>query len=166
MSREVFCGDCGRPVADDVTEKGHEDRVPCEGCGSLVRRVAIEVAETARATDGVASVTISGAAKSSGLASANVVRLASAHGAARSSGSAAAEVVRPTRTGLGFLVRHRCIVQIAPVDDQGLIHAEVVRDGKVIADGVGDSTVDALLNLIEYMLPPDDPEYPTGHIEE
>lgn len=87
----------------------------------------------------------------------------SARGTVRSSGSATATVKpagAPATTSVGYPVTHRCIVQIAPTGDHGIIHAEVIRGGKVIADGMGDSVADALLDLIEYMLPPEDPEYP------
>ncbi len=86
-----------------------------------------------------------------------------ATGTARSRGSATATVKPakpPAITSVGYPVTHTCMVQIAPTGDPGMFHAEVIRGGKVIADGMGDSVADALLGLIEYMLPPGDPEYP------
>ena len=87
--------------------------------------------------------------------------IATISGASKSSGSARATVKpAPPTTSVGYPVTHSCTVQIGPTGDKGVIHAEVVRGGEVIADGMGDNVVDALLGLIEYMLPPDDPEYP------
>jgi len=51
---------------------------------------------------------------------------------------------------------------MSPVgDNDELTYVEVRRRGEVIANGLGDDLVDALLDLLPHMLPPDHPEYPT-----
>jgi hypothetical protein len=41
-----------------------------------------------------------------------------------------------------------------------MYYVEVARGKEVVASGMGDNLVDALLGVIEFMLPPDHPDYP------
>jgi len=56
---------------------------------------------------------------------------------------------------------HSCELRSAPPsDDLEYWFVEVVKGDVVVGSGMGDTIVDALLGVIEYMLPPDHPEYP------
>ena len=56
---------------------------------------------------------------------------------------------------------HVCELRVTPPSEDLAYHfVEVVRRGEVIAQGMGDDLVDALLGVIEYMLPPDHRDYP------
>ena len=46
-----------------------------------------------------------------------------------------------------------------PTDDLECWFVEVVRDGNAVDNGIGPDLVDALLDLIPRMLPPDHKEY-------
>jgi hypothetical protein len=55
---------------------------------------------------------------------------------------------------------HSCAVRMTPpTDDLECRFVEVVRDGNVVDNGIGPDLVDALLDLIPRMLPPDHKEY-------
>ena len=56
---------------------------------------------------------------------------------------------------------HVCELHVTPPSRDLAYHfVEVVRGGDVIAQGMGDDLVDALLDVIAFMLPPDHEEYP------
>ena len=156
VARTVHCLDCDRLI-EEGPPNPLQDPQPCQNCGSLRRRVAV----TATAYIGVASHTQSQGLKITddvGLSDQAVVKLEPA----AIKLEALALRPEPTSTTTIGAATHTCEVRMSPVGDDGeLTYAEVVREGKVISAGVGDDAVDALLGVIEYLLPPDHPEYPT-----
>ena len=50
---------------------------------------------------------------------------------------------------------HVCELRVTPPIEDLAYHFVEVRGGEAIAQGMGDDLVDALLGVIEYMLPPD-----------
>ena len=65
-------------------------------------------------------------------------------------------------TVTGESMAHAAIVIFSEPTEDGVFFAQVQRnDGKVLACGYGDSHIDALLDLIPALLPPDHPEHET-----
>ena len=56
---------------------------------------------------------------------------------------------------------HVCELRVTPPIEDLAYHFVEVRGGEAIAQGMGDDLVDALLGVIEYMLPPDHRDYPS-----
>jgi hypothetical protein len=146
MARSVTCLDCGYLIETPPVEPSHPQ--PCPQCGSLSRRVS-----------GIATAVLGFTATAKGEAfDATVVAITDDVGPTDE-----VEVTvekQPKMTDVG-VATHSCEFRMTPTtDDPPAYYVEVVRDEEVVASGMGDNLVDALLGVIEFMLPPDHPEYP------
>jgi hypothetical protein len=130
--RTVSCLDCGA-----VIERGDPpdplNPQPCPNCGSARRSVALGAITMV----GTSTLSIGASITAAGKVS-----------------------PAPKTTAIGPAT-HVCEVWITPPSDDLAYHfVEVVRGDEVIAQGMGDDLVDALLGVIEYLLPPGHEEYP------
>jgi hypothetical protein len=65
-----------------------------------------------------------------------------------------------TKTTTIDVATHSCeVLMTPPTDDRECWFVEVVRGGEIVDNGIGTDLVDALLDLIPRMLPPDHKEY-------
>jgi hypothetical protein len=141
---EVTCGACGHLIEGDLQSSTGPDREPCPNCGSLDRGVNVHVGASMRS------------ASHFGGAASHVTASISASGTV-SAGSPDAD------TFVGQSAGHSCRVLFTKPDMAGFFTARVVsQSGDTLAEGYGNDTIDALLQLIAFMLPPEDPKYGIG----
>jgi hypothetical protein len=154
------CANCGRETADGV-ETTINRRVACASCGSKERTAIFPTTVSASAAlRAVSTLTIASGA------SARITVVAPADDVVALSDSVEVTIEQSTTTSLGAVVDHRVDIRSGPWGDTGLMHVELVRDGRPVASGLGDSFEDALMALIMYLLPPSDPDYPKPPADE
>lgn len=145
MSKEVKCFDC-KAVVEDDSLKPEEERTPCPQCGGLVRLISVG--------DSLAAywkVEANDRGQSRESAEVHVT----GEGNVSVKGSKTEPVTFVEFPGLA---QSQFELRIGSV---GSLRAlEVSEGGKVLASGLGDDLVEALLSMLPYMLPPDHPEYP------
>ena len=147
MARSVTCLDCGYLIeTGPPVEPSHPQ--PCPQCGSLSRRVI-----------GIATAALGFTATAKGEAfDAKVVAFTDDVGLTDEVEVTVGE--QPKMTDVG-VAAHSCEFRVTlTTDDAPAYYVEVARGEEVVASGMGDNLVDALLGVIEFMLPPDHPEYP------
>lgn len=131
---EVSCAQCGEKLYEPTSTR-RQQLPPCPTCGSQDR--AVSVTTGAVVMGAVASLRIGGP----------VVR-PPVSGSARATGAATVKHIDTT---------HRCTLKWAATDG-GLQHVEVLdATGKVLTVGMGDDLIEALLELICLLIPPDHP---------
>jgi hypothetical protein len=136
--RSVSCSNCGISLDDDPSGS-IESRQPCPNCGSLARTI---------------NVVVGGAVDLRGRGSLEV------GGRSAWSSPVTATTLPAPVTSIGLEATHTAQIKLVPMHD-GTWLVEVTATNGYIKTGMGDSPADALLDLIAYMLPPDDPEFPT-----
>ena len=146
--RSVMCTACGQALGD-LAGQSLEERTPCPRCGSEARTISVAVSGT---LTGEGTLTAGGPPSA---ASSKLSTRADADGARDSDTGVGS-------TQLGLEVLRSCKVNFAHVHGD-VVAVEVINDqGKVLASGLGDNNVDALLDIIAYLLPVDHPEFPTA----
>lgn len=164
MTRSVRCANPECPLRPEIVPDDSrltaEKRAPCPVCGSKSRAVSVSAADTAAATDS-ASATVAHA----GIAEAKAEAFdAQAQQTVTATIEASAEVHPKLRVSrLGLDITHEIIVRFSDLqpDPNGpcVIELLLASTGEVITSGVGDTAGDALAQLFNYMLPPDNNEY-------